>query len=125
MSVISIHCCEYPETIGCLLLWGYTSSSYRWRLIVIIPCQSGDTSFDLRVMLSTSALSSDGGWLSRNILIVLIQSYAGSCSGSLITIRSGLVASMSSSASLTEGLDNFSMMTSDEVGALKEAIHAR
>jgi hypothetical protein len=32
---------------------------------------------------------------------------------------------MSSSAGLTEGLNNFSMMTSDGVGALEEAIYAR
>jgi hypothetical protein len=80
---------------------------------------------DLRVKLSTSTLSSDGGWLSRNILNGLIQSYAASYSGSSITIRSGMAASMSYSAGLTEGLDNFSMMTSGGVGALKEAIHAR
>jgi hypothetical protein len=76
-------------------------------------------------MWSTSALSSDGGWMSRNILIGLIKSYAGSWSDSSITIRSGLVASVSSSVGLIEGLYNFSMMTSGGVGALDEAINAR
>jgi hypothetical protein len=76
-------------------------------------------------MHSTSVLLSDGGWLSRNILIGLIQSYTGCYSGSSITIGSGLVASLSSSAGLTKGLINLSMMTSGEIGALEEAIHAR
>jgi hypothetical protein len=76
-------------------------------------------------MRSTLALSSDGGWLFANIVIGFIQSYADSYSGSSITIRSGLAASASSSVGLTEGLDNFSIMTSSGVGALEEAIHAR
>jgi hypothetical protein len=50
--------------------------------------------------------------LSRNALIILIQSYAGCYSGLLTTIRFGLAASLSSSAGLTEGLYNLSMMTS-------------
>jgi hypothetical protein len=79
---------------------------------------------DLCVIRSTSALSSDGDWLLKNALIELIQSYIGSCSGSSITIRSGLATSISSSAVPTEGLDHFSIMTSDGVGALEEAIHA-
>jgi hypothetical protein len=34
-------------------------------------------------------------------------------------------ASLNGSTTLTEGLVNFSMMTSHEIGALEEAIHAR
>jgi hypothetical protein len=45
MSVIRIHRCEYPRAIGCLLLWRYTSSSCRWRLIDIIFRQLDDTSW--------------------------------------------------------------------------------
>jgi hypothetical protein len=33
--------------------------------------------------------------------------------------------SLNSSTALTEGLVNFSMMMSDEIGALEEIIHAR
>jgi hypothetical protein len=91
----------------------YNIPSIRWYIL------------DLRMICSTSALSSDGDWLSRNILIGPIQSYASPCSGSSITIRSGLAASISYSAGLTKGLDNFSMMTSGGVGALEEAIQAR
>jgi hypothetical protein len=76
----------------------------------------------LRVIRSTSASSSDNGWLLRNILIGFIQSNACSQSGPSMTIRS---ASLMGSAGLIEGLDNFTTITSGEVGALKEAIHAR
>jgi hypothetical protein len=91
----------------------YSTPSIRWYIL------------DLCAMHSTSVLLSDGGWLSRNVLIGLIQSYTGCYSGSSITIGSGLVASLSSSAGLTKGLINLSMMTSGEIGALEEAIHAR
>jgi hypothetical protein len=76
----------------------------------------------LRAIRSTSALSSDNGWLLRNILIGFIQSNAGPGSGPSMTIR---FASLVGSAGLTEGLDNFTTMTSGGVGALEEAIHAR
>jgi hypothetical protein len=91
----------------------YNTLSIRWYIL------------DLCAMCSTSALSSDGGWLSRNALIGLIQSYIASCSSSLITIRSGLTASISSSVGLTEDLDNFSIMVSGGASALEEAIYAR
>jgi hypothetical protein len=80
---------------------------------------------DLRAMRSTLALSSDVGLFSRNILIGCIQSYVGSYSGSSITIRSCLIASLMGSVSLTEGLDNLSIMTSGRVGGLEEAIHTK
>jgi hypothetical protein len=80
---------------------------------------------DVHVIRSTLVLSSDGDWFSRNILIGFNQSYSGSWSGSLITIRSCLIASLAASAGLTEGLDSFSIMISGRVGALEEAIHAR
>jgi hypothetical protein len=43
-------------------------------------------------------------------LIEWIQSYATSCSGSLITIRSCPIASLVGSAGLTEGLDNLQIV---------------
>jgi hypothetical protein len=58
-------------------------------------------------------------------MIGLIQSYANPCSGSSITIRFGLVASIAYSADLTKGLVIFSMMMSGGVGTLEEAIQAR
>jgi hypothetical protein len=73
-------------------------------------------------MHSIPALSSDGGWLSKYALIGLIQSYTGCYAGSLMTIRSALDALLIDSSSLTEGLDKFSTITSDGVGALEEAI---
>jgi hypothetical protein len=76
-------------------------------------------------MRSTLALSSDNGWLSKYALIGLIQSYAGYWAGSSMTIRSAPVASLIDSSALTEGLDNFSIITSIRVGALEEAIHAK
>jgi hypothetical protein len=54
-----------------------------------------------------------------------IQSYAGSYSGSSITIKSCLIASLLGPAGLTEGLNNLLIMTSSGVGVLKEAIHTR
>jgi hypothetical protein len=80
---------------------------------------------DLRVMCSALALSSNGGWFSKNILIGCIQLYSCSLSGSSITIRSCSIASLATSVGLTEGLDHFSIMTSDRVGALEEAIHVK
>jgi hypothetical protein len=80
---------------------------------------------DLHAIHLTSTLSSDGSWFSRNILIGCIQSYAGSCSVSLITIGSCPITSLVGFAGLTEGLDNHSIMTSNGVGALEEAIQAR
>jgi hypothetical protein len=74
-------------------------------------------------MRSTSVLSSDGGWLSKNTLISLIQSYAGSCLS--ITIGPSLIASLVDSSGLIEGLDSFFNMTSSGVSALEEAIRAR
>jgi hypothetical protein len=91
----------------------YNIPSIRWYIL------------DLCVIRSTSALSSDSGWMSRNILIWLVQSYVGFCSGSSITIRSALSALMSSFAGQTEGIENFSMMTSGGVGALEKPINAR
>jgi hypothetical protein len=76
-------------------------------------------------MRSSSVLSSDSGWLSKYALIGLIQSYAGCCAGSSMTIRSALVVSLIDSSGLTEGLDNFSTITSARVGAQEEAIHAK
>jgi hypothetical protein len=76
-------------------------------------------------MCSTLALSSNGGYFSRNILIGRNQSYAGSCFGSSITIRSCPIASSLGSAGLIEGLDNLSIITSGEVDALEEAIHVK
>jgi hypothetical protein len=80
---------------------------------------------DLCVIHSTSTLSSHGGWFSRNILIGCIQSYADSCSSTLMTIRSCSIAWLVNSADLTKGLDSFSIMMSDRVGALEEVIYAR
>jgi hypothetical protein len=42
-----------------------------------------------------------------------------------MTIRSCSIASLVDSAGLIEGLDYFSTMMSDGVGALEEAIYAR
>jgi hypothetical protein len=80
---------------------------------------------DLCAIHSTSVLSSNGGRFFRNILIGYIQSYGGSCSVSSITIRYFSIASFVGSAGLIEGLDNLSIMMSDGVDALKEAINAR
>jgi hypothetical protein len=55
----------------------------------------------------------------------LIQSFAGCCGGSSITIRSALTSSLVDSSGFTEGLDNLSTITSGGVGALEEAIQAR
>jgi hypothetical protein len=90
----------------------YSTLSIRWYIL------------HLRAMRSTSALSSDGGWLSKYALIELIQSYVGCCAGSSITINSGSALLIDSSG-FTEGLDNFSTMTSGRIGALEEAIQAR
>jgi hypothetical protein len=91
----------------------YSTPSIRWYIL------------DLHMMHSTTALSYDGGWLSKYALIELIQSYAGCCTGSSMIIRPAIVASLIDSSSLTKGLDNFLTITSDRVGALQEAIHAR
>jgi hypothetical protein len=90
-----------------------STPSIRWYIL------------DLSTMHSTLVLSSDGAWLSKNALNGLIQSYASCCTDSSITIRSGPIASLVDSSGLTEGLDNFSTMTSDGVGALEEVIHAK
>jgi hypothetical protein len=76
-------------------------------------------------MRSTFTLSSAGGWLSKNALSGLIQSYIVYCASSSMTIRSALAASLVDSSGLIEGLDNSSTITSSRVGALEEAMHAR
>jgi hypothetical protein len=91
----------------------YSIPSIRWYIL------------DLCMIHSTSVLLSNGGWLSMNILIGLIQSYASPWSASSITIRSGFATSIASSAGLIKGLVNFSMITSDGLGALEEAIQGR
>jgi hypothetical protein len=55
-------------------------------------------------------------------LIGLIQSISGCCSATSTIIRS---VSLNISTDLIEGLINFSIMTSDGIGALEEAIQAR
>jgi hypothetical protein len=110
--------------------WMSSSLEIHFIIISFTPHQYNIPSIKwyilhLHVIRSTLALSSDGGWLSRNILIGLIQSYASPCSGSSMTIRSGLAASIAFFAALIESLVNFSMMTSDRVYALEEAIQAR
>jgi hypothetical protein len=99
-------------------------------IMSLAPCRYSTPSIrryilDLHAMRSTLTLSSDGGWLSKNVLIGPIQSYVGYCTGLSITIRLGSTASLVDSSDLTKGLDNFSTITFDEVGALQEAIQAR
>jgi hypothetical protein len=80
---------------------------------------------DLHAIRLTSMLSSDGGCFFRNILVGCIQSYIDSCYDSSITIRSCLLAWLVGSASLTEDLNNFSIMMPDRVGVMEESIHVR
>jgi hypothetical protein len=108
-------------------------SSYLDIHFIIIPSRHRQNnissirwySLDLHAIRSTLALSSDGGGFSRNILIRCIQSYAGSDSSSLMTIKYCLFASLVGSAGLIEGLDNFSIMMPNIVSILEEAIHTR
>jgi hypothetical protein len=110
--------------------WMSSSLEIHFIIMPLVPLLNNTPSIrwyslDLRAIRLTSALSSDGGWFSRNILIGCIQSYAGSSFGSSMTIRSGSIASLVDSSSLTEGVDNYSIMMSGEVVALEEAIQAR
>jgi hypothetical protein len=125
MNVIRICLYECPRVVECPPLLICTSSSCHW-----CPHRNNIPStrwyyLYLHAIRSTSALSSNGDWFSRNILIGCIQSYVGSYSSSSITIRFGSISSLVGSVGLTEGLDKFSIMTSSEIGALEEAIHAR
>jgi hypothetical protein len=122
-SVIRICHSEYLRAIECLLLWRYTSSSYHWCIVKIISHRSDGIAWTC--VRYVQLLRSDGGRVSRNILIGFIQSYTGSCSDLLITIRSLSIASLTASTCLTEGLDSFSIITSDGVGAMEEMIHDR
>jgi hypothetical protein len=88
----------------------YNTLSIRWCIL------------DLRAMCSIFTLSSNIGWLSRYALIGLIQSIYGCFSAPSMIIRS---VSLNVSSNLIEGLVSFSTMTSDRIGALKEAIQAR
>jgi hypothetical protein len=117
-------------------LWIYWSncmpSSLEIHLIImsLAPCRYNTPLIRwyilaLHAMRSTSVLSSDGGWLSKNALIGLIESYASCCAGSSITIRSVPVASLVDSSGLTDGLNNFSTIISSGIDALEETIHAR
>jgi hypothetical protein len=57
------------------------------------------------------------------LMIGCIQSYTASCSGLSIAMTSCPITILLDSAALTEGLGNFSTMTSSGVGALEEEIH--
>jgi hypothetical protein len=107
--------------------WMSSSLNIHFIIMSLTPCRNKITStrwycFTIR---STLVLLSNGGWFSMNILIGCIQLYASSCSGSSITIKSCPIASLDDSACLIEGLDNFSIMTSDGVVALEEPILVR
>jgi hypothetical protein len=110
--------------------WMPSSLDMHFIIMPLVPHRNKMSSMrwcclDLCAIRSTSTLSSDSGWFSRNILIRCIQLYAGSCSGSSIIIRSCLIASFVGFTGLIEGIDNLSIMTSGGVGALEEAIYAR
>jgi hypothetical protein len=108
------------------MLWnsGMPSSlDMHFIIMSLVPQQNKMSSIrlyclHLRAMRSTSVLSSDGGWLSKNILIRCIESYTGPYSQASITIRSCLIASSLNSTALIgciqpyEGLVSFSTMMS-------------